>query len=39
MSSENPFAVSEKYTNDKIKSRVQERIKRAEQARNNLLNY
>ena len=39
MSSQNPFAVSEKYTNDKIKSRVQERIKRAEQARNNLLNY
>lgn len=39
MSSKNPFAVSEKYENDKIKSRVQARIKRAEQARNNLLNY
>ena len=39
MSSQNPFAVSEQYGNDKIKQRVQARIKRAEQARNNLLNY
>ena len=39
MSYQNPFAVSEKYGNEKIKSRVQARIKRAEQARNNLLNY
>ena len=39
MSFQNPFAVSDKYQKDKIKSRVQARIKRAEQARNNLLNY
>ena len=37
MSYQNPFSTSDKYTNDKIKSRVQARIKRAEQARNNLL--
>ena len=39
MLSQNPFAISENIDNDKIKSRVQARIKRAEQARNNLLNY
>ena len=38
MLSQNPFAISENIDNDKIKSRVQARIKRAEQARNNLLN-
>jgi len=37
MSSQNPFAVSDKYQNDTIKARVQARIKRAEQARNNLV--
>ena len=36
MNSQNPFAVSDKYENNKIKSRVQARIKRAEKARENL---
>ena len=39
MSYQNPFAISDRYQNEKIQSRVQARIKRAEQARNNLLNY
>ena len=39
MSYQNPFAISERYQNEKINARVQARIKRAEQARNNLLNY
>ena len=33
---QNPFAVSDKYQDNKIKSRIQARIKRAEQARDNL---
>ena len=33
---QNPFAVSDKYQDSKIKSRIQARIKRAEQARDNL---
>ena len=33
---QNPFAVSDKYENTKIKSRIQARIKRAEKARENL---
>jgi hypothetical protein len=37
MSYQNPFSTSDKYTNDKIKARVQARIKRVEQARNNLV--
>ena len=39
MSYQNPFAISEKYEKEKIRARVQARIERAEQARNNLLNY
>ena len=37
MSYQNPFSTSDKYINDKIKARVQARIKRVEQARNNLV--
>lgn len=33
---QNPFAISDKYQDSKIKSRIQARIKRAEQARDNL---
>ena len=33
---QNPFAVSDKFADSKIKSRVQARIKRAQQARDNL---
>ena len=33
---QNPFAVSDKYENTKIKSRIQARIQRAEKARENL---
>ena len=36
MFSQNPFAISDKYENSKIKSRVQERIKRTEKVRENL---
>ena len=36
MFSQNPFATSDKYENSKIKSRVQERIKRTEKVRENL---
>ena len=32
----NPFSVSDKYENNKLKSRIQARIKRAEKARDNL---
>ena len=39
MSYQNPFDISERYQNEKINARVQARIKRSEQARNNLLNY
>ena len=39
MSYQNPFAISEKYEKEKIRARVQARIQRAEEARNNLLNY
>ena len=34
---QNPFAVSDKYENTKIKSRIQARIQRAEKARENLV--
>lgn len=37
MSYQNPFSTSDKYRNEKTKARVQARIKRAEQARNNLV--
>ena len=36
MISQNPFAQSDKYENNKIKSRIQARIKRVEKARENL---
>ena len=36
MFSQNPFSISDKYENSKIKSRVQERIKRTEKVRENL---
>ena len=36
MFSQNPFAISDKYENSKIKSRVQARIKRTEKVRENL---
>ena len=39
MSYQNPFVISEKYEKEKIRARVQARIQRTEQARNNLLNY
>ena len=39
MSYQNPFAISDKFENDTIRGRVQARIRRAEQARNNLMNY
>ena len=39
MSYQNPFVISEKYEKEKIRARVQARIQKAEQARNNLLNY
>ena len=36
MLTQNPFAISDRYENSKIKSRVQARIKRTEKVRENL---